>query len=287
MEAVAEVGLSAYTAEIEAQILPSIRIAYPEIAADASGLGQSRIGGLPDLPADIKWPTASGYNQSHIDRADPLLFLAQINLADIAEYDPDSLLPHSGLLLFFAANWVNVVSEYRLSDGLWKVIYVEDITTLKPAFAPELPEGLLEDEDYSQKAPKGHMFRPSAIEFSVEMTIPQAFEHPAVQLIRSTDEGDEAFWNLKELLYPGREDDIPSSHPPIHRMLGHSQLDQVCFLRWDLILLLQLGSEIRIPKPSDATNIYWEFGGTGCFFIRPDDLRARNFSEAELIYEAD
>jgi len=287
MEAVASVGLNEFAEEIEAQILPSIRISYPPVNRASSAIGQSRIGGLPDLPAGVEWPTASSYDHQHFDRVDSLLFLAQINLADVAAHDIEGLLPHSGLLLFFAANWVNVLSDYGNSDGLWKVIYAPDLSTLQTASPPELPDGLMDDEDYSYTAPTGHVFRPSSLEFSVEMTIPQAFEHPMVQRMRSTDKDNEAFWELKGLLYPEMQDDIPSNHPPIHRMLGHAQLDQVFSPNSNSILLLQLGSEIRIPKPSDASDIYWEFGGTGCFFISPDNLRARDFSDIEFVYETD
>jgi len=287
MKAVAAVGLNEFAAEIEAQIWPSIRISYPEQPAPASGIGQSRIGGLPDLPIGVEWPTASGYDRHHFDRVDPLLFLAQINLADVTPYDIHSLLPHSGLLLFFAASWVNVLSEYRVSQGLWRVIYTEDLENLRPASPPELPEGLNDDEDYPDNAPTGHAFRSSALAFSLEMTIPQAFEHPTIERIRSTEKDNEAFWDLKKLLYPETEDDLPINHPPTHRMLGHAQLDQVFSPNSNSILLLQLGSEIRSPRPADASDIYWEFGGTGCFFIEPDALRNRDFSDIEFVYETD
>lgn len=55
-------------------------------------IGQSRFGGLPDVPADFVWP------RWH-DR--PLAFLAQINLADIAAFECSLELPKSGWLVFF------------------------------------------------------------------------------------------------------------------------------------------------------------------------------------------
>jgi uncharacterized protein YwqG len=55
-------------------------------------LGDSRFGGLPDLPPNIEWPTRKRI---------PMEFVAQIRLADIAAHDPENDLPHTGSLLFF------------------------------------------------------------------------------------------------------------------------------------------------------------------------------------------
>ena len=61
-------------------------------------LGASRFWGNPDLPKDVKYPM---YIDSEGDEY-PYFFVCQINLEDIAPYDTDNLLPHSGLLSFFA-----------------------------------------------------------------------------------------------------------------------------------------------------------------------------------------
>jgi uncharacterized protein YwqG len=52
----------------------------------------SRLGGSPDLPSSIAWPRK--------DNA-PLSFIAQVNLADVAPYEAEGLLPRDGLLSFF------------------------------------------------------------------------------------------------------------------------------------------------------------------------------------------
>jgi hypothetical protein len=54
--------------------------------------GVSKIGGLPNLPDDIDWPRYQG---------EPMLFLAQIDIAFVAPFDNKRLLPPSGLLYFF------------------------------------------------------------------------------------------------------------------------------------------------------------------------------------------
>ncbi|MCA9905359.1 MAG: DUF1963 domain-containing protein [Anaerolineae bacterium] len=83
-------------------------------------LGTSRFGGNPDLPADFRWP--------HYRANEPLTFIAQFRLSEIAAYKIDTVLPESGLLYFFYAEasepWGNF--EERAASA---VIYVEDENT--------------------------------------------------------------------------------------------------------------------------------------------------------------
>jgi hypothetical protein len=60
--------------------------------ARAPSLGASRLGGWPDLPEGVEWPTWRGR---------PMSFLAQFDLADLACVQPDARLPKTGLLSFF------------------------------------------------------------------------------------------------------------------------------------------------------------------------------------------
>jgi len=55
--------------------------------------GCSRIGGLPDFPPGALWPHG---------REEPMVFLAQIDLAEVGGLDAEGLLPTSGLLQVFA-----------------------------------------------------------------------------------------------------------------------------------------------------------------------------------------
>jgi uncharacterized protein YwqG len=72
-------------------------------------VGESRIGGVPDLPDDIEWPQASGLSQS---------FLAQINLKDLASQNfncVQGVLPSEGWLFFFMDFDDPKVSYYNIS----------------------------------------------------------------------------------------------------------------------------------------------------------------------------
>lgn len=65
-------------------------------------IGGSKWWGAPDLPAGSPYPTVPC--QEDGDQWDePLTFLCQIRCGDIAPFDPEGLLPHVGMLYFFAA----------------------------------------------------------------------------------------------------------------------------------------------------------------------------------------
>lgn len=92
--------------------------------------------GFPDLPSGIDFPLlADGVCDD--EGEDLMTFICQIRLAEIAESDTENLLPHEGMLYFFAD------LDYFLGDlkapceglgfwreGTYKVIYSSDIELL-------------------------------------------------------------------------------------------------------------------------------------------------------------
>lgn len=63
---------------------------------------QSKWWGFPDLPDNLDWPTVEASDEGETFE-DPLTFVCQIRCSDIAPLDPEGLLPHEGMLYFFAA----------------------------------------------------------------------------------------------------------------------------------------------------------------------------------------
>jgi len=57
--------------------------------------------GGPDLPPDADYPMVEAHEDGEVFDY-PLTLICQINCEDIAELDPQGLLPHTGLLYFFA-----------------------------------------------------------------------------------------------------------------------------------------------------------------------------------------
>ncbi len=104
--------------------------------------GSSKFWGNPDLPSGCSFP-------SYIDCegvSRPYFFICQINLEDFSRYDTDCLLPHVGLLSFFAKIGCHLghydeeeciggtISE---ADAV-KVMYLPDSETLKETAVPEI-----------------------------------------------------------------------------------------------------------------------------------------------------
>jgi uncharacterized protein (TIGR02996 family) len=70
----------------------------PRVSTSGVGPGLSRAGGLPDLPAGTPWPMI---DDELCGGRWPMLFLVQINLADLAGTLCEGLLPDAGLLSLF------------------------------------------------------------------------------------------------------------------------------------------------------------------------------------------
>jgi len=108
------------------RLLPLVRPCLRLFAAEADRVGGTRTGGLPDLPAGIAWPLRSvpidadeivrlggdnhsAWLESHVRKALPYPFVAQIDLGEIAQVrkggGPSQIsstgLPTDGRLLFF------------------------------------------------------------------------------------------------------------------------------------------------------------------------------------------
>lgn len=65
--------------------------------------GQSKWWGEPDMPEWMDYPELAVVGEDGKEYDDPLTFVCQIRLEDIAALDQDGLLPHEGMLYFFAA----------------------------------------------------------------------------------------------------------------------------------------------------------------------------------------
>ncbi len=71
--------------------------------ADSPLTGQSKWWGEPDMPDNLDWPEVNVVDEEDKEYADPLTFVCQLRCDELAPYDPEGLLPHEGMLYFFAA----------------------------------------------------------------------------------------------------------------------------------------------------------------------------------------
>ena len=76
--------------------------------------------GDPDMPENMQYPTIN-VTEDGESYDYPLTFLCQINCEDIAAFDPEGLLPHEGMLYFFAAldKWLGYDSPTENGEGEW------------------------------------------------------------------------------------------------------------------------------------------------------------------------
>lgn len=114
-----------------------IRLSYGEAAFPFSP-AESKIGGKPDLPEGFVWPEFEGEGYLDDETATrPLSFLAQINLRDIARFDKENLLPHTGVLSFFYDLITMKWGFDPLDKGSARVFYFPDESALSPTDFPQ------------------------------------------------------------------------------------------------------------------------------------------------------
>ena len=78
-------------------------------------LGETRLGGMADLPRESAWPSFEGR---------PMAFVAQVDLTDLVHLDSGELLPPSGLLSFFCS------TADLDREGSWHVVFTDAGTKL-------------------------------------------------------------------------------------------------------------------------------------------------------------
>ena len=94
---------------------------------------ESKWWGDPDMPADMEYPMMKVEG----DEDYPLTFVCQIRCEDIAALDPEGLLPHDGMLYFFADidYFLGNLDAPSPGMGIWdtdhfRVLYSPDTTDL-------------------------------------------------------------------------------------------------------------------------------------------------------------
>ena len=120
-ERIAARGLDPIADRVEAAAQGAITLVTAE-PEDYARVGNTRIGGVPDLPPDLPWPTVGGRF---------LVFLAQINLAELPPVEGNPLPPH-GMLSFFLGE------EEEITDVKHRVLFWQgDPSRLRRAEAPD------------------------------------------------------------------------------------------------------------------------------------------------------
>lgn len=186
-------------------------------------VGQSKIGGLPDLPDGLAWPNTDG---------ESLTFVAQFRLSEINPFDESGLLPPAGMLYFFYDT-----DPYR---GHHKVIYhpLEVTQLVRQSF----PVGL----------PKDKRYRVCAVTFHNEYSLPN-YESIFFPLDSST----ETYWEDQEQYFDLLHQITPTLR---HQLLGHAAALQMGLENDETEkLLFQVNEDFnaQLAWPAAGMIYYW------------------------------
>jgi uncharacterized protein YwqG len=242
--------------------LPSIRlVAQFARNGEESRLGGCRIGGLPDLPSGVEWPRLSRakkeYPSKRQSRDEPLWFLMQINLAEVASADVANLLPKVGILYFFF-HWHNADEPDEPDASL-------------VLFHRNVEQDLQRVETPADLHSAGH-FRGFDLLPFLEWTVPDC-DDTNYRL---------GFWdNLKVRVAEVQGLEDPWGPTPVYRMLGYPELLQGDELAEREKLLLQVSSDcpaaITEVGPYPETGMMWGDRGRIYYIIKEADLTSRYF----------
>lgn len=259
-------------------------------------VGASKLGGAPDLPPNEQWP--------YWKVGEPLSFICQLNLAEVAKHDVQQVLPASGMFyLFCDAEDPEGIFPFLFSEGFsqdrdhWKLIYFDgDFSELRRLPVPH---------ELSQK----EYFASSRITFQSHVTISSWHSdlpcgRHLVGTVEILDPEDVLFEHLERVY-----DQIRPNR--VHQLLGHpTEIHQI-----DMRIECQLAShgkrpyrykddpesmqlltgidEWRLLLQIDSTEGYseypcgdggmcWADGGIIYLWMREQDLMAKKFENAWL-----
>ncbi len=253
-------------------------------------LGGTRFGGVPDLPENFKWDyySASTFDDDEV-KPRPLAFIAQFNLEEMSQYDTEHLLPEKGLLSFFYEIYSQQWGYDPKDKGCARVYWFEDISALS---ASEFPEDLSED------------FRLPMLKIKAKSKASYpSYEDYSLTRVNMTEHWDE--YDAAEKALGVQDEEI------IHKLLGwanpiQGNMTVQCELikrgyylgsTWDDVTPKDKQESIdhsgkdwlllfQLDTVSDG-DFELMFGDCGriYYYIRKEDLKARNFDNIWLILQ--
>ena len=250
---------------IKNTVIPCARI---KLSPEPCGIFDSKVGGLPYLPAGAEAPTDAKGNK--------LYLLAQINCADIAQL-PD--FPHSGMLQFFISDDDLYGSTLTVPSPQkdWRVVYCPEIDrSVDPSSVGEVYADMPEIE----YTPISHECKMTFEMSSEGLTIGDyRFEQEFIRRWNEEfpEDGATAIFDLDDEVFDMIFTDENAGFPA-HKMDGYPFFTQCDprteeSARYDT-LLFQLDTEFR-----EEIGVMWGDIGVGNFFINREALKRLDFSD--------
>lgn len=270
----------------------SIRLYLTPLHENELKIGQTKIGGRPDLPKGMPWPSETktetvregkflffSKENQRITKV-PLSFIAQINFSEVSSLDEEGLLPRAGFLYFFYCTDQEAWGFDIRDKDKFKVIFCEG--EVEKLHRLDFPEDL---EAY-------YRFQPCSIEAKQEFSLPAS---GADLYDRFSDEERDTFFekvyedgNMNKLLgYPNTIQgemelecelvtnglycgDPSGYHDPRAKELEPNAV------HWRLLLQIDSNEECGMTWGDVGRLYYW---------IKIDDLRNKRFDKSWLILQ--
>lgn len=196
---------------------------------DRNLFGCSKWWGFPDLPDSLEFPEVPVDEEY----SDPLTFVCQIRCSDIADLDKENMLPHEGMLYFFAALDYflgNLDAECQPGMGEWeapyfKVLYspsCDDLHTHVTVYDDGTPACLpAEQIDFSAcpEGEEGHKLLGKPYLQEINELYP---EYASLLQIDCDDDWDLSFYDCGMLCFLLQAADIKARHFQYTRCYLHS-----------------------------------------------------------------
>lgn len=266
--------LNKYNIEIKKLEKNSISIYTQKKEDDLINIGDSKIGGLPDLPKNIKIPKWK--NKS-------LSFIAQFNLNEISKYDLDNLLPKSGFLYFFYNQEQETWGFDPKDKNSFKVLYYD--VPIKNLVRIKKPDDL------------GVIYQSCILSYKNIKNIPP-YESEYINSIKLNDLESDDYFNLETKIngegiihklfgYPNQiQGDMQYECPLVTKGLylgdtsGYNdprvQEYEKDYDKW--LLLLQIDSD-------ENAGMMWGDVGRIYFWIKKEDLLNKTFENVWVILQ--
>lgn len=250
----------------------------PAIHLDSSDeqKGRSKLGGLPQVPVDFKWPTWKGR---------PLAFIAQIDLASLPHLDQMKDLPDSGFLYFFYDQEQSTWGFDPKDIGSWSVVYLEQTNDLNEATPPL---GLSSEAIYKEKfvAPYKMISYPSLERLGIDFRILPESDFDIEYKLYSQTFNDSPMHQLGGFPNAVQGDDMELEAQLASNGLycGNStgyqdpRAKELATGSTDWQLLLQIDTD-------DDTGMMWGDCGRLYFWIKRQELAENDFSKVWMILQ--
>lgn len=277
-------GYSEYADFILETSCNSIRIELIPLSDYSIPIGTSKLGGHPDVAEDFQWP----FNEDQ-----PLHFMAQINCAEIKDYDDEKLLPLTGLLLFFYDDEEQPWGFDPEDKSGWKVIYIDNEKNLLRRYTATRGFKTENKNAFLFNSHKIKFYSEKSFQFSSGSyydNVIDRFGYQEGRVDNILTEYADSYYERMQYKLLGYPDVIQGDMEQECQLASHGiycgdkieykdpKVKELLKTKDDWLLLLQLDSGLdEDNEENNALDMFFGDSGRLYFWIRKQDLKKKNF----------